>query len=198
LNEFEFNLCSSDKLTGENDQQPDQASLSLPVEIKDESYNWAAVAVVSTVTIGAIVGVVFIVLIILAVVAALIALAIKKRRAEEHERKDEMKKEADKADGEISFRMEEADTEGDMEDSESARAGWKAERDRLKAENIELAAAVDESPLDLEDTDDPELLVGQIKTLKNENDRLSEIANSRSKQRRKKKKKAEGFGQQQD
>ena len=46
-----------------------------------------------------------------------------------------------------------------------------AERDRLRDENESLASKKGEEPLVCAGTDDPEVLVEQIKSLKNENDR---------------------------
>merc|ERR1712176_924723 len=105
----------------------------------------------------------------------------------------------DKAEDNITFRMDEMEDGGDMDDLEATASRMKGERDRLKEENEKLAADVGEEPMVCASTEDPDVLVGQIKSLKGENDRLREMQESRNNKRRKKKNnRKEGFGQQQD
>lgn len=95
--------------------------------------------------------------------------------------------------------MNEMDAEMDTEDVEGVTSRLKGERDRLREENVKLAADAGEEPMVCAETEDNDLLVEQIKELKGENDRLRDANNRKNKRKRKKNtKKAEGFGQQQD
>merc|ERR1711862_279768 len=106
---------------------------------------------------------------------------------------------ADKAEADISFRMDEMENARDMEDLEGTGTRLKGERDRLKDENQKLAAEVGEDPMYCAETEDTDALVTQIKGLKGHNDRLREMQESSSNKRtRRNKKKADGFGQQQE
>merc|ERR1712150_105920 len=130
---------------------------------------------------------------ILAIIGALVAMSIRKKRAEEANRKADIKKDSEKAEGMIVLHMDEMDG-GDMKDIEGTTARMKAERDRLKEENEKLAADLGEEPFPCAATEDPDVLVEQIKSLKGENDRLREAQQSRQNKRgRRQKKKAEGF-----
>jgi len=192
---FSFDV---DKVSGTQAKMPDNGLLTLRVRIDDETANLTVPLLIGGGVIAGIIIVIIIVVIACAIAAALLAMAIKKKRAEELDRKADIKKDADKAEGEIEFRMDDLDEEMGMDDLEGTTSKLKGERDRLKDENEKLAAEVGEEPMDCATTEDPDLLVEQIKSLKGENDRLREMSSSRSNKRKKKKKKAEGFGQQQD
>merc|ERR1712230_168012 len=129
-----------------------------------------------------------------------VAMAIRRKRGEEADRKADVKKGADRAEADISFRMNEMENGRGMADLEGTTSRLKGERDRLQEENQKLAAAVGEDPMLCADTEDTEALVGQIKRLKTENDRLREIQSTDNSKRtnRRKKKKADGFGQQRE
>merc|ERR1712183_1123917 len=152
----------------------------------------------TTGVISGIVAAIIITLIVLAIVGALVAMAIRRKRGEEADRKADVKKGADQAEADISFRMDEMEN-GGMRDLEGTTARLKGERDRLKEENQKLAAEVGEDPMYCADTEDNDALVEQIKGLKGENDRLREMQDSsKNKRTRRNKKKADGFGQQQE
>jgi len=190
----------SSKITGDTATKlPDANRLTLEVETADETFDPAPVIVVAAGIIGLIVVIIIIVVIACAVAAYFFAMAIKKKRSEEADRKADVKKDADKAEGEIAFHMDEVDVEDPMGNIEGVTSKLKGERDRLREENIKLAAAAGEEPMMCASTENPDVLVEQIKSLKGENDRLREGANrSKPGMQRKKKKKAAGFGQQQD
>jgi uncharacterized membrane protein len=189
----------SSKITGKQGAPaPDYAALSLDVKVGDDTTDYTGVITTTVGIAGGIIAAIIIVVVVMAIIAALVAVAVKRQREEEHERKAEIKEKADQAEAEIDFHMDEMDAEGDLEDIESSATKMKAERDRLKEENEKLAADVGEDPLFLASTEDPDVLVEQIKSLKGENDRLRDMQQSGTNTRRKKKKKAEGFGQQQD
>merc|ERR1711970_356814 len=99
-----------------------------------------------------IVAAIIITLIVLAIAGALVAMAIRRKRGEEADRKADVKKGADKAETDISFRMDEMENGRNMEDLEGTAARLKGERDRLKEENQKLAAAVGEEPMYCADT----------------------------------------------
>merc|ERR1712210_368724 len=153
-------------------------------------------------TTGIVTGVIaaiIITLVVVAIAGALVAMAIKRKRGEEADRKADVKKGADKAEANISFRMDEMENARDMDDLEGTGTRLKGERDRLKEENQKLAADVGEDPMYCADTEDNDALVEQIKGLKGENDRLREMQDSsKNKRTRRNKKKADGFGQQQE
>merc|ERR1712037_564979 len=157
------------------------------------------VAGATAISVGAVVAVIIIIAVILAIAGALVAMAIKRKRGEEADRKADVKKGADKAEADISFRMDEMENARDMDDLEGTGTRLKGERDRLQEENQKLAAEVGEDPMFCADTEDTDALVTQIKGLKGENDRLREMQESSSNKRtRRNKKKADGFGQQQE
>merc|ERR1712119_6954 len=141
----------------------------------------------TTGVISGIVAAIIITLIILAIVGALVAMAIKRKRGEEADRKADVKKGADKAEADISFRMDEMENARDMDDLEGTTSRLKGERDRLKEENQKLAADVGEEPMLCADTAGNDALVAQIKGLKTENDRLREIQSTGNSKRRRKK-----------
>merc|ERR1712224_88182 len=149
----------------EGDNQPDKAVLSFDVKVGDDTVDLTPIPV----AIAIIVAVAIIVFVVMAIASALVAMAIRKKRGEEHERKAEVKKGADKAEAKIDFHM---DADDSMADLETGDYKMKAERDRLKDENEELAADVGEEAMVCADTADPDVLVTQIKSLKGENDRL--------------------------
>merc|ERR1719331_3307723 len=194
--------CFSDdpkKITGKNDQVPDKNELEFGVDVKKD--NTAKVAAQATaVSVGAVVAVIIIIAVVLAIVGALVAMAIRRKRGEEADRKADVKKGADKAEADISFRMNEMEN-GGMRDLKGTTSRLKGERDRLKEENQKLAADVGEEPMFCADTEDNDALVGQIKGFKTENDRLREMQstdNNSKRANRRKKKKADGFGQQRE
>jgi len=200
--QIEINCFSYDssKITGKKGtNQADHAVLSLDVEVGDDtlkalchySSQWFGCGAV---TVGGMAAVIIAIVVVMAISAAVLAASIKKKREEEHERKAEVKKGADNAEAVIDFRMDEMD---DMEDLENPASKLKAERDRLKDENEKLAAEVGEEPMMCANTEDPDVLVEQIKSLKGENDRLRDMqSGNKVRTGRKKKKKAQGFGQQ--
>jgi len=193
--------CFSDdpkKITGKNDQVPDKNELEFGVDVaKDNTAKQVAGA--TAISVGAVVAVIIIIAVILAIAGALVAMAIKRKRGEEADRKADVKKGADKAEADISFRMDEMENARDMDDLEGTGTRLKGERDRLKEENQKLAADVGEDPMYCADTEDNDALVEQIKGLKGENDRLREMQDSsKNKRTRRNKKKADGFGQQQE
>jgi len=188
----------SSKITGlkEGDKVPDEHTLQFGVDV-----DHGAIKDTTEITLAAGIGIVSavtITLICLAIAGALVAKAIRRKRGEEADRKADVKKGADKAENDISFRMDEMEN-GGMRDLEGTTCRLKGERDRLKEENQKLAADVGQEPMLCADTEDSDALVEQIKGLKGENDRLREMQQSnRSKRNRRKKKKADGFGQQQE
>jgi len=186
------------KITGKKDQVADKDELEIGVDVQvDKSAQKTAVATTSIV--GGVIAAIIITLIVVAIAGALVAMAIKRKRGEEADRKADVKKGADKAEADISFRMDEMENARDMEDLEGTGTKLKGERDRLKDENQKLAAEVGEDPMYCADTEDNDALVTQIKGLKGENDRLREMQESSSNKRtRRNKKKADGFGQQQE
>jgi len=186
-------------LTGKNDAKPDKSLLKLSVRVKDES----PVDVVETLiytgvgagVVGGIVGAVFAVL---AIIAAFVAVAVRKKRGEEHDRKEEMKQKADQAEGNIEFRVDAEMEDTGMEDLETTTSKLLGERDELIEVNKKLAEEVGESPMECAMTEDQDVLIEQIKGLKGENDRLRDLQSQTAKRNPKKsKKKREGFGEQQ-
>lgn len=188
----------STKVTGFSPNgSPELSRLVLDVQTEDDSFDTIKVAAVSAAVIGGVIAVIIIVLIICAIVSALAVRAIKKARGEKADKQIEDKKKADKAEGEIAFRMDEMDNMK-MDDVEGVTARLKGERDRLRDENVKLAASAGEEPMLCADTEDNEMLVAQIKELKSENDRLRDANKNNKRNRKKKKGKATGFGQQQE
>merc|ERR1712032_1811604 len=177
------------KITGKKDQVADKGELELGVDVGVDK----TTKIIAETTTGIVTGVIaaiIITLIVVAIAGALVAMAIKRKRGEEADRKADVKKGADKAEADISFRMDEMEGTGTR---------LKGERDRLKEENQKLAADVGEDPMYCADTEDNDALVEQIKGLKGENDRLREMQDSsKNKRTRRNKKKADGFGQQQE
>lgn len=192
----------SSKVTGDQADPaavPDAGRLTLDVETEDETFDATEVVAVAAGIIGLIVVIIIIVVIACAIAAYFFAMAIKKKRSEEAERKADIKKDADKAEDEIAFHMDEVDVENPLDNIEGVTAKLKGERDRLREENVKLAASAGEEPMMCASTENPDVLVEQIKNLKGENDRLRESATqTKPGMQRKKKKKAAGFGQQQD
>merc|ERR1711939_431454 len=187
-----FNADST-KITGKKDQVADKSRLELGIDVQQDKTAQDATKV------GGVVAAIIITLIVVAIAGALVAMAIKRKRGEEADRKADVKKGADKAEADISFRMDEMENARDMEDLEGTGTRLKGERDRLKEENQKLAAEVGEDPMFCADTEDTDALVNQIKGLKGENDRLREMQDSSNNKRtRRNKKKADGFGQQQE
>merc|ERR1719337_421685 len=153
----------------------------------------------TTGVITGIVAAITIALIVLAIAGYVVAMAIRRKRGEEADRKADVKKGADKAEADISFRMDKMENGRGMADLEGTTSRLKGECDRLKEENQKLAADVGEEPMLCADTEDNDALVGQIKGFKTENDRLREMQstdNNSKRANRRKKKKADGFGQQ--
>jgi len=191
----------SSKITGKTgDKVPDENNLKFGVAIKRDTAGAIAIKT-TTGVISGIVAAIIITLIVLAIVGALVAMAIRRKRGEEADRKADVKKGADKAEADISFRMNEMENGRGMADLEGTTARLKGERDRLKEENQKLAADVGEEPMLCADTEDNDALVGQIKGFKTENDRLREMQstdNNSKRANRRKKKKADGFGQQRE
>jgi len=188
----------STKVTGFSpDGSPELSRLVLDVQTEDDSFDIPQVIGITAAAIAGIVAVVIIVLIICAIVSAVAVRAIKKARGEKADQQIEDKKKADKAEGEIAFRMDEMDNMK-MDDVEGVTTRLKGERDRLRDENVKLAASAGEEPMLCADTEDNELLVEQIKELKSENDRLRDANKNKKRNRKKKKGKATGFGQQQE
>merc|ERR1712048_339242 len=185
------------KITGKKDQVADESELEIDVDVKVDT-TAKDIAQTTTGIVGGIIAAIIITLIVLAIAGALVAMAIKRKRGEEADRKADVKKGADRAEADISFRMNEMENGRGMADLEGTTSRLKGERDRLQEENRKLAAAVGEEPMLCADTEDTEALVGQIKGLKTENDRLREIQSTDNSKRtnRRKKKKADGFGQQ--
>lgn len=186
-------------LTGKNDAQPDESQLKLDVRIKDESTISIPILVISgtlsAAAIGGIIGGIF-------AVSALITffgfLAAKKRRAEEINRKEDMKQKADQAATDIEFRVDAEMEDTGMEDLETTTSKLLGERDELIEVNKKLAEEVGESPMECATTEDQDVLIEQIKSLKGENDRLRDLQSQTAKRNPKKsKKKREGFGEQQ-
>merc|ERR1711934_1151691 len=106
--------------------------------------------IIAETTTGIVTGVIaaiIITLIVVAIAGALVAMAIKRKRGEEADRKADVKKGADKAEADISFRMDEMENARDMDDLEGTGTRLKGERDRLKEENQKLAADVGEDPM---------------------------------------------------
>jgi len=186
------------KITGKKDQVADKGELELGVDVGVDK----TTKIIAETTTGIVTGVIaaiIITLIVVAIAGALVAMAIKRKRGEEADRKADVKKGADKAEADISFRMDEMEGGKDMDDLEGTGTRLKGERDRLQEENQKLAAEVGEDPMFCADTEDTDALVTQIKGLKGENDRLREMQESSSNKRtRRNKKKADGFGQQQE
>merc|ERR1712151_7231 len=189
----------SSKITGKTgDKVPDENNLKFGVNIKRDTAGAIAIKTTTGVITG-IVAAIIITLIVLAIAGALVAMAIRRKRGKEADRKADVKKGADKAEADISFRMNEMENGRGMADLEGTTSRLKGERDRLKEENQKLAAAVGEEPMLCADTEDSDALVEQIKRLKTENDRLREMQstdNNSKRANRRKKKKADGFGQQ--
>lgn len=186
------------KITGKKDQVADKSELDVGVDVQVDT-TAKEIAQTTTGIVGGIIAAIIITLVVLAIAGALVAMAIKRKRGEEADRKADVKKGADKAEADISFRMDEMENARDMEDLEGTGTKLKGERDRLKDENQKLAAEVGEDPMYCADTEDNDALVTQIKGLKGENDRLREMQESSSNKRtRRNKKKADGFGQQQE
>lgn len=195
LNCFSYDTA---KITGKmGDKTPDQNELKFGVNIERDSTVQDAAKITGGVIAG-IVATIIIIAIILAIVGALVAMAIKRKRAEEADRKAGVKEGADKAEAQISFRMDEMENAKDLDDLEGTTSRLKGERDRLKEENQKLSADVGEEPMFCANTEDNDALVEQIKGLKTENDRLREMQSTDNSKRRRKKKKADGFGQQQE
>jgi len=63
--------------------------------------------------------------------------------------------------------------------------------------NKKLAEEVGESPMECAMTEDQDVLIEQIKSLKAENDRLRDLQSQTAQRKHKAKKKREGFGEQQ-
>merc|ERR1711939_359683 len=200
----EINCFSYDssKITGkQGDNQPDHAALSFDVKVEDDtskalcvySHQWLGCG---GVTVGVVAGIIVTILVVMAVSAAILVATTKKKREEEFDCKAEVKKGADGAESNIDFRIDEMDE--NMTDLENPDSKMKAERDRLKDENEKLAGDVGEDPMTCADTEDPDVLVEQINSLKFENERLRDMqSGTKAHAGRKKKKKAQGFGQQQ-
>jgi len=176
---------------------PDQNRLVLEVETEDDVFPLGEALGIGAAAIGGIVAVIIVVLIICAIISALAIRKIQKSRGEQADKQAEKKEHADKAEGEIAFRMDEMENVK-MEDVEGVTTRLKGERDRLRDENVKLAASAGEEPMLCADTEDNELLVEQIKELKSENDRLRDANKNKKRNRKKKKGKATGFGQQQE
>jgi len=190
----------SSKITGKRgDKVPDENNLKFGVNIKRDTAGAIAIKTTTGVITG-IVAAIIITLIVLAIVGALVAMAIRRKRGEEADRKADVKKGADRAEADISFRMNEMENGRGIADLDDTISRLKGERDRLQEENRNLAAAVGEEPMLCADTKDSDALVEQIKGLKTENDRLREIQSTDNSKRtnRRKKKKADGFGQQRE
>merc|ERR1712151_758558 len=168
----------SSKITGKTgDKVPDENNLKFGVNIKRDTAGAIAIKTTTGVITG-IVAAIIITLIVLAIAGALVAMAIRRKRGEEADRKADVKKGADKAEADISFRMNEMENGRGMADLEGTTSRLKGERDRLKEENQKLAADVGEDPMYCADTEDNDALVEQIKGLKGENDRLREMQDS--------------------
>jgi len=140
------------------------------------------------------VGVVFA---ILAIIGLVVAMAIRRRRGEEHDRKQDMKEKADKAHDDIEFRVDAEMEDTGMENLEATTSKLLGERDELIEVNRKLAEDVGESPMECAMTEDQDVLIEQIKGLKGENDRLRDLQSQTRKRNKKSKKKREGFGEQQ-
>merc|ERR1712080_733099 len=137
----------SSKITGKmGDKVPDENNLKFGVDIKRDNTGAIAIKTTTGVITGIVVAVI-ITLIILAIVGALVAMAIRRKRGEEADRKADVKKGADKAEADISFRMDEMENGRSMEDLEGTTSRLKGERDRLQEENQNLAAAAGEEPM---------------------------------------------------
>merc|ERR1711934_378103 len=91
--------------------------------------------IIAETTTGIVTGVVaaiIITLIVLAIVGALVAMAIRRKRGEEADRKADVKKGADKAEADISFRMDEMENARDNDALVEQIKGLKGENDRLR------------------------------------------------------------------
>merc|ERR1711939_638763 len=135
------------------DKVPDENNLKFGVNIKRDTAGAIAIKTTTGVITG-IVAAIIITLIVLAIAGALVAMAIRRKRGEEADRKADVKKGADRAEADISFRMNEMENARDMEDLEGTGTRLKGERDRLKEENQKLAAEVGEDPMFCADTED--------------------------------------------
>merc|ERR1719337_770065 len=101
----------------------------------------------TTGVITGIVAAITIALIVLAIAGYVVAMAIRRKRGEEADRKADVKKGADRAEADISFRMNEMENGRGMADLDDTISRLKGERDRLQEENRDLAAAVGEEPM---------------------------------------------------
>merc|ERR1712224_704263 len=124
--------------------------------------------------------------------------AVKRRRAEEINRKEDMKQKADQAATDIEFRVDAEMEDTGMEDLETTTSKLLGERDELIEVNKKLAEEVGESPMECATTEDQDVLIEQIKSLKGENDRLRDLQSQTAKRNpQESKKKREDSGEQQ-
>merc|ERR1712224_252460 len=185
-------------LTGKNDAKPDKSQLELKIRVTDESSIRIPQILAYTGLAAGVIGIVGAVFAVLAIIAFFVAVAVKKKRAEEHDRKEDMKQKADQAEGNIEFRVDAEMEDTGMEDLETTTSKLLGERDELIEVNKKLAEEVGESPMECATTEDQDVLIEQIKSLKGENDRLRDLQSQTAKRNPKKsKKKREGFGEQQ-
>jgi len=110
---------TSDKVTGKNDPKPDKSQLALNVLVTDETLDVVVIAAITGITAGVVVAVVVVVLVVLAIIGLLVAMAIRKKRGEEADRKQDMKAKADEAHDNIEFRVDAEMEDADMEDIKS-------------------------------------------------------------------------------